>query len=71
VISSSVLPISRAPKLTPFLPPPSTYREPKNCEKEEENDKWLQKGRQKMKVRKAGVSSILSLKGRKRNHSWG
>jgi hypothetical protein len=36
VISSSVLPISRAPKLTPFLPPPSTYRELKNCEKEEE-----------------------------------
>jgi hypothetical protein len=35
VISSSVLPISRAPKLTPFLPP-STYRELKNCEKEEE-----------------------------------
>jgi hypothetical protein len=36
VISSSVLPISRAPKLTPFLPPLSTYRELKNCEKEEE-----------------------------------
>jgi hypothetical protein len=37
----------------------------KKKKKEKENDKWLQIGRQKMRVRKARVSSILSLKGRK------
>jgi hypothetical protein len=38
----------------------------KKKKKEKENDKWLQIGRQKTRVPKARVSSILSLKGRKR-----
>jgi hypothetical protein len=37
----------------------------KKEETQKENDEWLQRGRQKMRVPKARVSSTLSLKGRK------